>query len=79
MARCDICGNDYEKSFQIIMEGTTRTFDSFECAIEACAPTCANCGCKIIGHGVETAGEYYCRMHCARHANEKDVQERAQT
>ena len=56
MARCDMCGNDYDKSFQVTMEGTTRTFDSFECAINACAPGCVHCGCKIIGHGVGKSG-----------------------
>jgi hypothetical protein len=35
MARCEICGNDYDKAFQVSMDGTTHTFDSFECAIHA--------------------------------------------
>ena len=39
MSRCDVCGNDCDRSFQVTMEGRTRTFDSFECAIHACAPT----------------------------------------
>ena len=29
MARCDACGNDYDKSFQVIKAGKTMTFDSF--------------------------------------------------
>ena len=33
MARCDQCGNDYDKSFEVTMAGHTMTFDSFECAI----------------------------------------------
>jgi hypothetical protein len=32
MARCETCGNDYDKAFQVSMNGTTHTFDSFECA-----------------------------------------------
>ena len=44
MAQCDVCGNDYDKSFQVTVAETTMTFDSFECAIHAFAPTCANCG-----------------------------------
>ncbi|MBV8094677.1 MAG: hypothetical protein JO212_14085 [Acetobacteraceae bacterium] len=59
MAVCDVCGNDYEKAIQIIKEGRTHTFDSFECAIHALAPTCAHCGCRIIGHGVEQGGSVY--------------------
>jgi hypothetical protein len=38
MARCDQCGNDYDKSFEVTMAGRTMTFDSFECAIQALAP-----------------------------------------
>jgi hypothetical protein len=37
MARCDQCGNDYDKSFQVTMASRTMTFDSFECAIQALA------------------------------------------
>jgi hypothetical protein len=38
MARCDVCGNDYDKTFQVIRGGQTHTYDSFECAIHALAP-----------------------------------------
>jgi hypothetical protein len=27
---------------------------------------CENCGCKVIGHGVEADGVFYCCAHCAR-------------
>ena len=53
MATCDMCGNDYDKTFQITLQGKTHTFDSFECAIHALAPTCPHCGVRIVGHGVE--------------------------
>ena len=56
MARCEVCGNDYDKSFQITAAGTTHTFDSFECAIHRMAPTCEHCGCKVVGHGMEAGG-----------------------
>jgi hypothetical protein len=52
MAKCDVCGNDYDKTFQIVRQGQTMTFDSFECAIHAMAPICTNCSCRIIGHGL---------------------------
>jgi len=68
MARCEICGNDYPKSFEIVMAETTHVFDSFECAIHALAPSCAHCGCRIIGHGVETDMTIYCGARCARAA-----------
>ena len=51
MARCEHCGNDYDKSFEITMRGESHTFDSFECAIHKLAPVCEHCGCKIVGHG----------------------------
>jgi hypothetical protein len=35
MAKCDVCGNDYERAFTVTMAGRTPTFDSFECAIHA--------------------------------------------
>jgi hypothetical protein len=47
VARCDVCWNDYDKSFQLTTsEGQTQTFDSFECAIHGAAPECSHCGCK---------------------------------
>jgi hypothetical protein len=65
MGICETCGNDYERSFDVVQDGRTRTFDSFECAIHAVAPACAHCGCRVIGHGVETAGRIFCCEHCA--------------
>ena len=68
MAKCDVCGNDYDKSFTVTQGGRTGTFDSFECAIHALAPACAHCGCKVIGHGAEAGGKVYCCANCAQHA-----------
>ena len=68
MAVCDVCGNDYPRSFRVEMNGRTHTFDSFECAIHKLAPKCEHCGCQIIGHGAEANGRYYCCAHCAHSA-----------
>jgi hypothetical protein len=68
MAKCDMCGNEYDKTFEVVQAGQRKTFDSFECAIEAMAPRCAHCNCRIIGHGVEQGGKSYCCSHCARHS-----------
>jgi Rieske Fe-S protein len=65
MAQCETCGNDYDKAFAISIAGKSHTFDSFECAIQALAPTCNHCGCRILGHGVEAEGAIYCCAHCA--------------
>jgi hypothetical protein len=77
MARCDVCGNDYDKAFQVTMGGQTKTFDSFECAIHAMAPRCAHCECHVIGHGVEAQGKIYCCAHCAKHEGVKGLADRA--
>jgi hypothetical protein len=66
MATCEVCGNDYDKAFQVTAAGQTHVFDSFECAIHRMAPICEHCGCKVIGHGVEVDGRFYCCAHCAR-------------
>ena len=66
MARCEVCGNEYDKAFELTIGGETHVFDAFECAIHAVAPECPQCGCKVIGHGVEEDGSVYCCAHCAR-------------
>lgn len=66
MARCDMCGNEYDKAFRIEGPRGNGTFDSFECAIHALAPACAHCGCRIIGHGAEHDGTFFCCAHCAK-------------
>ena len=77
MAKCDACGNDYDKSFQILAQGKTYTFDSFECAIHMLAPTCANCGVRIIGHGLEKNLRMFCCDHCAELEGVKELRDRA--
>jgi len=76
MAQCEQCGNDYDKSFQVVVDGKAHTFDSFECAIQALAPTCAHCGCRIIGHGMETDGRFFCCAHCADGSGVKSMLDR---
>jgi phage terminase large subunit GpA-like protein len=76
MAVCDTCGNDYDKAFTITQGSQTGTFDSFECAIHAMAPVCNHCGCRILGHGVESADGMYCCAHCAHHAGHAEAVDR---
>jgi hypothetical protein len=78
MTRCEVCGNEYERAFQIRMPGgDSQTFDSFECAIYALVPTCEHCGCRVIGHGVEADGRSFCCAHCAREAGYSGIADRA--
>jgi hypothetical protein len=55
----------------------TMTFDSFECAIQALAPKCAHCDCRIIGHGIGAKGSIYCCAHCAKSEGIPGVSDRA--
>lgn len=77
MAKCDKCGNDYDKSFTVRQKGKEHTFDSFECAITMLAPICPHCDCRIIGHGVEADGEIYCCAHCAKESGVTELADRA--
>ena len=65
LGTCEVCGNQYDKCIEVRRNGEAHVFDSFECAIQALAPTCAHCGCRIVGHGMEARGAFYCCAHCA--------------
>jgi len=62
---CEACGNDYDKPLEILVNGISRYFDCFECAIHALAPKCTHCGVRILGHGFESGGSFFCCAHCA--------------
>jgi hypothetical protein len=76
MGQCEVCGNEYDKAFEVMMAGKSHTFDSFECAIHALAPKCAHCGCRIVGHGVEAGGRCFCCARCAAHAGVSGIADR---
>lgn len=76
MPRCDVCGNDYDKTFDVMKDGKTWTFDSFECAIQSLAPKCEHCGCRIVGHGVEKDGVMFCCGHCAKVSGVTEIRDR---
>ena len=77
MAKCDVCGNDYDKAFTVTVAGRKHTFDSFECAIHALAPACKHCGCKVIGHGAEQDGKVFCCANCAKQAGATGLKDRS--
>jgi hypothetical protein len=78
MATCEVCGNEYDKTMEItVAGGQARTFDSFECAIHALAPSCEHCGCRIVGHGVEDGDAVFCCANCARAAGAEGLRDRA--
>jgi hypothetical protein len=77
MAVCEVCGNEYDKAFEMTRNGESHTFDCFECAIHALAPTCDHCSCRIIGHGIEANGSFFCCAHCAAEQGATQVADRA--
>lgn len=77
MAKCETCGNEYDKAFTVTVAGSTHTFDCFECAIHVLAPQCAHCGCRIIGHGVEKEGTIFCCANCAAEEGVVGLEDRA--
>ena len=77
MAKCEVCGNDYDKAIEVTAAGASHTFDSFECAIHALAPSCEHCGVRVIGHGVEADARFFCCAHCAAEEGARDVADRA--
>jgi Rieske Fe-S protein len=76
MGICDVCGNKYDKAFTLTQGERSGTFDSFECAIHVFAPTCEHCGCRIIGHGAESNGRFFCCAHCANHSGVEEIEDR---
>jgi hypothetical protein len=76
MAICEVCENDYDKTFEIILSGRRHVFDSFECAIHGLAPKCEHCHCKIVGHGIESNGHYYCCANCAERSGVQGARDR---
>jgi hypothetical protein len=77
MSTCDVCGNDYDKSFTVSQGGRSGTFDSFECAIHAFAEKGAKWGCRGVGKGAEKDGVFYCCAHCAAASGVAGVSDRA--
>jgi hypothetical protein len=66
MAVCEVCHNDYEMAFEVRAAGATHVFDSLECAAQKMAPICDNCETRILGHGMQSNGQFFCCAHCAR-------------
>lgn len=76
MGQCTRCGNHYDKSFDIVKDGATHTFDSFECAIASLAPRCEHCETPVIGHGLEADGRIFCCDHCAEASGVQALRDR---
>ena len=76
MAKCEVCGNEYDKSFEVMVGDQKHVFDSFECAMSAFAPHCGTCGCKLTGQAVVLGDTIYCSYACASGAYIHDYEHR---
>jgi hypothetical protein len=76
MNTCEVCGNTYDRTFEVIQAGERHVFDSFECAIHALAPVCVHCGCRVVGHGVQDEGAIFCCVHCAKESGVRGLKDR---
>lgn len=76
MGTCETCGNEYDKCFTVQMNGSKHIFDCFECAINKLAPQCEHCNTRIIGHGLEDDGHFYCCQHCAESSGVRGLADR---
>ena len=76
MNTCEVCGNTYDRTFEVIQAGERHVFDSFECAIHALAPVCVHCGCRVVGHGVQDEGVIFCCVPCAKQAGVSGLRDR---
>lgn len=78
MSQCEVCGNQYDKCFQVITaNNVTYVFDSIECAVSVIAPQCHHCQCRILGHGLEANGNFYCCAQCAKMSGVTALRDRA--
>jgi hypothetical protein len=57
VAVCEVCGNEYDKPFQVWRNGPLMKFDRIECAIQVMRPACT---ADIMGRGIEVGAEMFC-------------------
>ena len=80
MARCDVCGNDYDKSFQIVQGRQVAHFRQLRMRHSwHLRRRVSHCGCRIIGHGMEAHGEFFCCAYCAKQSGAPQMKDRAES
>jgi hypothetical protein len=75
MAQCENCGNEYDKSFEIIVGGKRHTFDSFECAIHKLHQNALRMSNTWAWR--QTGSQIFCCAHCAREYGATELKDRA--
>lgn len=64
MSKCEQCGEQNENLFEVVKDGQSRKFDSFDCAIQSMAEKCSNCGCLITGKSHRHGDAGFCCQVC---------------
>jgi hypothetical protein len=73
MKPCELCGNESNRTFEVISAGVSHTFDSIECAATVIAPHCKHCDCRILGHAYDVDGDMFCCVHCAEMFGQQEL------
>ena len=76
--RCEVCGNDQGRCFEVRLGGERHVFDSFECAMRAFTPRCGHCGGDLLGHGIVLGDTLYCSYECANEHDTREYEKRVQ-
>jgi len=65
MPLCEVCGNEHDKVFEIVVAGRRHLFDSFECAIHALSAVCEQCRRRTVAQGTNRGARFFCSPRCA--------------
>ncbi len=76
MARCEVCGNDYDKAFEVVLNEQSHTFDSFECAIRALAPVLHPLWLQSNWARRRSRRQHFLLCSCAEHSGAVGTQDR---
>ena len=74
MSKCETCGNQDSNLFEVIKDGVSKKFDTFECAIKSMAAPCDNCGCLMTGVQKVFDNKAYCCDQCHEQSRHKPEQ-----
>jgi hypothetical protein len=55
---CECCGNEYDKPLEIVQNGISHYFDSFECAINKLAPSVDIADAASLATALRRAGTF---------------------
>jgi hypothetical protein len=66
MPSCEVCGNEHDKVFEIVLAGRRHVFDTFECALHALSAVCEHCRKRTVAQGIEASARVYCSVQCAQ-------------